>query len=148
MTRAFLDANIAIYASGKAHPLKGSCGEVVDLVADHDEAFVTDAEVFQELLHRYMALRMWPDPGQAAFERFARLLRDRVEPVFVVDVEDAARQAARYPALSARDLVHIAVMSRLGVTRIVSADKGFDQVADVERLDPADVGSWRELFVP
>ncbi|MEX1255779.1 MAG: type II toxin-antitoxin system VapC family toxin [Dehalococcoidia bacterium] len=147
MTQAFLDANVAIYVAGRAHPLKEPCGKVVALVADQADAFVTDAKVLQELLHRYVGLRMWPDPGLAVFERFSKLMRRRVEPIQAVDVERAAALATQHPRLSARDLVHVAVMQRLGVTRVVSADRGFDQVADIQRLDPADVASWRESVV-
>jgi hypothetical protein len=35
-------------------------------------------------------------------------------------------------------------MSRLGVRSIVSADAGFDRLPEVERLDPMDVGVWRD----
>jgi hypothetical protein len=34
-------------------------------------------------------------------------------------------------------------MRRLGVTRIVSADRGFDGIAHVARLDPARLDEWR-----
>ena len=36
-------------------------------------------------------------------------------------------------------LVHLAVMQRLNVRRIVTADTDFDRLPEVERLDPADV---------
>ena len=37
--------------------------------------------------------------------------------------------------VSARDLVHLAVMRRLGVSRIVTTDTDFDGLAEVEVLD-------------
>jgi predicted nucleic acid-binding protein len=37
-------------------------------------------------------------------------------------------------ALSARDAVHVAVMRRRGVSRVLSYDAGFDQVGWVERM--------------
>lgn len=143
MTLAFLDANIPIYATGRPHPLREPCLRVLELVAQQPDAFLTDAEVLQELLHRYLALRMWPEPGRPALDSFADLTRERVEPVYAVDVEEAADLAIGHPRLSARDLVHLAVMKRLGVTQIVTADAGFDRVPDVERLDPARVAEWR-----
>lgn len=147
MTPAFLDANIPIYAAGSPHPLKQPCLQILQLVAEHPGAFLTDAEVLQEVLHRYVALRMWPQPGMPVFERFALLMRDRVEHIRAADVEEAASLASKHPQLSARDLVHVAVMERLAVTHIVSADAGFDQLAGIERLDPADVASWRASVV-
>ena len=139
----FLDANIPIYAAGRPHPLKQPCANVLALVADHPEAFVTDAEVLQELLHRYLALRMWHPHGRETFEAFADLMRERVEPAYASDVEDAAMLADEHRDLGARDLLHAAVMKRLGSTRIVSADTGLDRLPGIQRLDPTEVASWR-----
>jgi predicted nucleic acid-binding protein len=44
--------------------------------------------------------------------------------------------------LSARDLLHAAVMQRVGTERIVSADRRFDVIAWLQRLDPATVATW------
>jgi predicted nucleic acid-binding protein len=139
----FLDANVPIYAAGRPHRLKQPSAQVLMLAAERPAAFVTDAEVLQELLHRYLALRLWPQ-GKEVFHRFADLMRDRVEPVQAADVEQAARLADKYPELGARDLLHAAVMLRLGVHRLVSADVGFDGLSELERLDPMNVDEWRE----
>lgn len=139
----FLDTNVPIYAAGRAHHLKEPSAQVLMLVAERPAAFLTDAEVLQELLHRYLALRLWPQ-GREVFRHFAELMRERVEPVHAVDVEHAALLADQYPDLGARDLLHAAVISRLGLRRIVSADAGFDRLPDVERLDPTDVVAWRD----
>jgi predicted nucleic acid-binding protein len=119
--------------------------EVLALVAHHPQGFLTNTEVFQELLHRYLALRQW-EHGRNVFRDFAQLLQDRVAPVLFEDAQRAAELANSY-RLGARDLIHVAVMVRLGVRQIVSADKGFDQIADIERLDPADVESWQGSIV-
>lgn len=138
----FLDANIPIYAVGRPHALKEPCSEILLLASEQVKSFLTDAEVLQELLHRYLALRLWPQ-GREVFSRFADLMRERVEPVYAADVERAASLADLHAGLGARDLLHAAVMARLGVHRIVSADAGFDRLPDVERLDPAELGAWR-----
>ncbi len=143
---AFIDANVPIYAAGKNHPLKAPCIQVLMLAAEHSLAFVTDAEVLQELLHRYLALRLWPQ-GREVFGRFSELMHERVEPVEATDVHHAAMLADGHSELGARDLLHAAVMRRLGVRRIVSADTGFDRLPEVERLDPARIASWRRSIV-
>ncbi len=139
---AFLDTNVPIYAAGRPHDLKEPCAQVLALVALHPRAFVTDAEVLQELLHRYLALRLWQSQGRQVFQHFADLMRERVETVQAVDIEQAAVLADGQPELGARDLLHVAVITRLGIRRIVSADVAFQRVPDIERLDPADVGEW------
>lgn len=139
----FLDTNVPIYAAGRPHALKKPCAQILMLVAERPHAFLTDAEVLQELLHRYLALHLWPQ-GREVFHRFATLMRERVEPVYAADVEQACALADQYPELAARDLLHAAVMNRLGVRNIVSADAGFDRLSHLERLDPQDVPAWRD----
>lgn len=145
MSRLFLDANVPTYAAGREHPLKGPCTEVLRLAARYPEAFFTDAEVLQEMLHRYLALKRWPE-GKHVVLDFATLMRGRVEPVVVEDVELACELAGRYGfRLAARDLLHAAVMLRTGAAKVVTADKDFDELAsgEIVRLDPAEVGGWR-----
>lgn len=123
--------------------MKEPCARILLLAAEHPHDFLTDAEVLQELLHRYLALRMWPQ-GHEVFRRFVELMRERVEAVTAADVERAAGLADAYPELGGRDLLHTAVMQRLGVRRLISADTGFDRLREVERLDPMDVEGWTD----
>jgi predicted nucleic acid-binding protein len=74
------------------------------------------------------------------------LTAGRIAAVLDTDVVQAAALAGSYPRLSARDLLHVAVMRRLGATHIVSADQDFDVVADLQRLDPGEVSTWRGSF--
>ena len=140
----FIDANIPTYASGRPHPLREPCANILRLVVEHPTAFITSAEVLQELLHRQLALRTW-NKGRLMFQDFVQIMAERIEPIYGSDVERAATLADSHPDLSARDLLHVAVMQRLGIRKIVSADGGFDQVPGIERLDPAKYGSWRRL---
>ena len=142
MTPVFLDANIQTYSAGRDHPMREPSRRILALVADNPDAFVTDAEVLQELLHRYLALRYWP-AGRDSIEEFAHLMTGRIEPMFAVDVARAAQLADSYPGLSARDLVHAAVMFRVGSSRIATADTGFDLIEGIERLDPMKVDQWQ-----
>ena len=80
--------------------------------------------------------------GREVLRNFTEAMHDRIEPVYVEDMNLAARLVDEYPGVSARDLVHVAVMRRMGADRVVSADRDFDRIADVERLDPAEVGEW------
>ena len=136
-----IDANIPIYAAGREHPNKAPCARVMLMAAQHPWSFLTDSEVLQEVLHRYLSSGRWP-LGRVVFQSFAEVMRDRVEPVYLEDVEWAGNLADNYPAVSARDLVHAAVMKRLGVDRIISADTDFDNLPGVIRLAPAEVGEW------
>ena len=56
---AFIDANVPIYAAGREHPYKSPCADILRMVAENPQAFITDAEVLQELVHRYLAQGRW-----------------------------------------------------------------------------------------
>ena len=135
----FIDANVPIYAAGPAHRLKEPSGRVLDLVAGRPSSFVTSAEVLQEVLH--YSLRRG-EPGRRLFSSFTTLMARRVEAVFGTDVEVAADITAGHAGLEARDGVHAAVMRRLGIRHVVSADPRLSRIQGLERLDPGDVVTW------
>ena len=144
---AFIDANVPIYAAGREHPNKEPCARILMLAAEHPRSFVTDAEVLQELMHRYLASGRWA-LGREVLQAFAEVMHGRIEPVYEEDIHVAARLADHYPRISARDLVHAASMQRLGADRIISADADFDHLPDLTRLNPADVGEWGDSVLP
>ena len=137
----FIDTNIVIYAVGRPHAFKAPSREILTLAAQHPAAFFTDAEVLQELLHRYLRLQMWQQ-GREVLRDFAALMRGRIESVSARDMEEAASLADQYSGGGGRDLVHAAVMSRIGADEIASADRDFDRLPMLRRLDPSEVPTW------
>ena len=142
----FIDANVPIYAAGGEHPCKEPCARILRMAAEHPQLFVTDSEVLQELMHRYLVSGRW-SPGSEVLRAFAEALHGRIEPVVAADVLAAADMADRHRDVSARDLVHTAVMRRLGASQIISADADFDRLEGIVRLDPLRVEEW-ERSIP
>ena len=66
------------------------------MAAEHPQSFVTDVEVLQELLHRYVATGRWV-LGREVLRSFAELMHDRIEPVYEQDIHVAARSADSLP---------------------------------------------------
>jgi hypothetical protein len=127
----FLDSNIPMYLIGAAHRLKTESQILVERVVAAGERIVTDAEVLQEILHRYAAINRRDAIGPAF-----RVVLDIVDDVFPIEKTDVLRagEIVQNPAgLSARDAVHLAVMERRGVTRILSFDADFDRWPGVTR---------------
>ena len=93
---------------------------------------MTDAEVFQEILHRYVAI----DRRDAIKPSFVTLLNlvDEVYSVQLSDAERAKDLVLGKRKLSARDAIHVAVMERNGIKRILSFDSGFDTVSGIIRI--------------
>ena len=138
---AFIDANIPIYAAGRENPNKEPCARILMMVAERPLSFVTDVEVLQEILHRYLASGRL-SLGKEVLRNFAEVMHDRIQPVYLEDIELATSMADSHLDISARDLVHAAVMHRLGTQRIISADTEFDRLPDIVRLDPSGVWEW------
>ena len=72
----FIDTNIAIYAAGAPHRYKEPAARVINLIWQNADLFVTDAEVLQEILHRYISIRRWAE-GRHAFEEFSAVMEDQ-----------------------------------------------------------------------
>jgi uncharacterized protein len=128
----FVDANIPMYLGGRDHPLRIDAAAQLERLLGEGHKLVTDAEVFQELLHRYSALkRSEKIPG--AFELLLRLVDD-VFPVELVDTQRAMTILMVEPRFSARDAVHIAVMEHHGVRQMLSFDKDYDAWPGITRI--------------
>ena len=59
-------------------------------------------------------------------------------PILQVDSTDVREGVDIFDKyrISPYDCVHVAVMKREGIKEIVSADREFDKVEDIKRLDP------------
>jgi uncharacterized protein len=128
----FVDSNIPMYLVGAHHPHKADAKRWLEELVSGRERLVTDAEVLQEILHRYVSIAR-PDAIQPAFNALLGV----VDEVFSVDqaaVERAKEIVLGQKSLSARDAVHIALMQIHGIKRILSFDRGFDGFPGITRL--------------
>ena len=128
----FVDSNIPMYLVGQAHPNKDAARRALEEAVAAGESLCTNAEVLQEILHRYTAVRRM-DRIDPAFDAVLAIV-DVVYPIERADVERARRLLATTPTLSARDAVHLAVMQARDIGRILSFDAGFDGVLGIVRL--------------
>jgi predicted nucleic acid-binding protein len=128
----FVDSNVPMYLVGAAHPHKADARRLVEAAISAGERLVTDAEVLQEILHRYVAIDR-RDAIQPAFDALLGIV-DEVYGVAAPDVDRAKAIVLGKRRLSARDALHAAVMERERVTRIMSFDAGFDGLPGVTRL--------------
>ena len=128
----FVDSNIPMYLVGSDHAHKTDAQRLLERAIVAGDALVTDAEVFQEILHRYVAIDR-RDAIAPAWQVLASIA-DQVASIGLEDV-GAARDLVRAGSgVSARDAVHVAVMRRLGCSRILTFDRGFDAIPGVTRV--------------
>jgi len=128
----FVDSNVPMYLIGAEHPNKGAARRLLERAVVDNEPLSTDVEVLQELLHRYLAIQRRDAIGPA-WEAIIGVV-DVVHSIEREDIERARRLVATAATLSARDALHLAVMQRHGITRILSFDAGFDGILGIERI--------------
>jgi predicted nucleic acid-binding protein len=125
-----------MYAAGRDHPYRQSCVTILSRIADGDLAAAIDTEIIQEILYRYGAMREW----DVAVKMASNLLQlaPQVLPITPADAATAVELFAEYaPAgVTARDLIHVAVMRNNEIVTIISTDAHFDQIDGIIRLDP------------
>ena len=128
----FVDSNIPMYLVGAEHPNKARAQLLLQTAVAQGERLVTDVEVLQEILHRYAAIGRL-DAIQPAFDALLGV----ADEVFAIDEADA--DLAKDVLLggmsfTARDALHIAVLERRGVGKVMSFDADFDRRPGLTRL--------------
>ncbi len=128
----FVDSNIPMYLVGAPHPNKDAALRMLEACVTRGERLVADVEVLQEILHRYVAINR-RDAIQPAIDALLGVV-DHVYPIELADVERAKTLLFGVRPISARDALHVAVMQRHKISRILTFDAGFDAISGVERV--------------
>lgn len=132
----FLDTNVVMYAAGSEHPLRQPCRQALRRAVDARIPLITDAEVLQEILHRYFGIHR-PDAAAAVYRSTVGLCAE-VTPITEKDTARALTLLQSHAELTPRDAIHVATMESAGVSRLLSADRDFDVVPSVQRVDPTE----------
>lgn len=128
----FIDSNVPMYLIGADHPHKREVVALLERLVTERKRLVTNTEVFQEILHRYTAIRR-KEAIQPAFDALLDIV-DEVFPVQERDIHGAKDLVLAYEKLSARDALHVAHMRLRRIMDLVSFDAGFDLFPDLTRL--------------
>jgi len=121
-----------MYLVGSPHPHKSDTQRLLEQLVNDRQRLVTDAEVLQEILHRYVTIDR-RDAIQPAFDALLGIV-DQVLDVTRTAAERAKEIVLGQRSLSARDAIHLAVMEQHGINRILSFDSGFDGFPGIVRL--------------
>jgi predicted nucleic acid-binding protein len=94
-----------MYLVGSPHPHKADVRRVLENLISDRQRLVTDAEVLQEILHRYVAINR-RDAIQPAFDALLGI----ADEVFTIDrvvAERAKEIVMGRPQVSARNAIHL-----------------------------------------
>lgn len=136
----FVDTNVIVYANASGK-YQESCRRVIESVALGRGDGRTSVSVIEELFHLELSGRLGQAGGLAldAVDLFTPLL-----PVRESTIRSAVEMRAK--EIGANDRVHAAVCAEHGIATIVSADRGFDAVRGLRRVDPMDARALGRLL--
>src|SRR5207245_3295218 len=103
-----VDSNVPMYLVGAPHPHKADAQRLLESLISDRQRLVTDAEVLQEILHRYVAINR-RDTIQPAFDALLGIA-DEVLAVERATAERAKEIVLGHTKVSASDSVHLAVL--------------------------------------
>lgn len=129
-----VDSNVFMYAAGATHTNKASSVAFLEAVANGKVDAATDAEVLQEVLHRYRSIQRWTD-GRALYDLIRRIVPN-VIPITAEVVDEARKILDSDASFMARDALHAAVARREHASCICSFDRDFDRMAGIVRREP------------
>lgn len=136
MRRFLFDTNVFVYALGGTHPLRAPCRRILQQAARGELRGEASVDLVQELAHQ----RLRQTGQRAAAARAARRAAEAVvlhalEPADLTLALELFEQSSR---MTARDSCFAAVALNRGIDAILSADRDFDGLPGLERIDPAD----------
>ena len=129
-----IDSNVPMYLVGAEHPHKLDAQVRLERIIAEGVSLVTDAEVLQEILHRYRALNRWTD-GREVYD-LARQIFPAVLPITSEILDRARILLDEYDGLMARDALHAAVVEINLLESICSYDHDFDRITTISRTEP------------
>lgn len=129
-----VDTNVIMYAAGAEHPHKRPSVAFLERVARGEVEATIDAEVLQEILHRYRAIGRWED-GRRVYDLARQLFRN-VVPVTAEVLDRARRILDTDRRIMARDALHAAVVMSEGLEAVCSWDRDFDRIKGIVRREP------------
>jgi len=129
-----VDANIFMYAAGAPHRFKSRSVRYLHEVARLEHSCCVNAEILQEILHRYRSIGRWED-GREVFS-LAKKIVPTVEPITAEILDKTVELMDFYPRLMARDCLHAAHCILASLEGICSFDADFDVIEEIRRIEP------------
>ena len=135
--RYYVDTNIMMYAAGKENIYKEVCLKVLDNISSYEYEYYINTEVFQELLYRYDNIGMRSfgiELAESVLELFNHILSIEEKDIYL-----SVSMMKKYKQLLSRDAIIIANMLNNNIKEIISVDKDFDKVSEINRINPEEL---------
>ncbi|MFZ1927251.1 MAG: type II toxin-antitoxin system VapC family toxin [Solirubrobacteraceae bacterium] len=143
MRRFLFDTSVFLYALGGEHRYREPCRAVMD---DGAQGLLS-AEASVELIHEFAYVRCRRGISRTVACRDALEIAgtSRLHTVTPSDIERALELWREHERLDMRDAIFAAQALNRGIDAILSADRDFDGIPGLERIDPADAEAMATL---
>ena len=140
----FLDVNVPMFAAGRPHRYKTPCSQIMKAIAEERLSTAIDTTIIQEILYRYGVLQRWEIAVAMALDM---TLTPTILPVMEEEIRLTVDTFDRHAkkGVTARALIHVAVMKTNELAEIISADEHFDMLEGIQRIDPIRYASSLEV---
>jgi predicted nucleic acid-binding protein len=129
-----IDANVFMYAAGSDHPNKSLSRQLLVRVASGEVEAAVDAEVLQEILHRYRSIGRWDD-GRTVYD-LVRTIVPLVIPITDLILDRCRHLMDKYPEIMARDALHAAAVLETKANGFYTFDSDFEIINEVQIIQP------------
>ncbi len=133
MTKLYVDSNVFFYAKIMDRVFGKPCSDILRGIASDNLQASTSALVPIEVANALRKYGLAKDVVEEVRAIFSLGLE-----VYSLDSTDAREAAEIYAAtgISPYDCLHAAVMRKNGLNEIISADREFEKIPWIKRLDP------------
>lgn len=138
----FVDANVLIYSAVDSE-YRTPCLEILEAIARGDAQGRTSTAVLEEVWYIELSGRAGALDGltEGIYTLFTPLLS-------VTDQAARLALSLEAPTLGANDRLHVGTCMAHGIDVVLTADRGFDGVRGIRRMDPLDTRARRRLLRP
>jgi predicted nucleic acid-binding protein len=134
-----LDSAVFIYAIGVDHPYRAPCRALVTAMRSGDLVGEASVLAVQEVMHQ--RLRRTGDRRGAGAAADDLSVFCTIHGLTAADMRRAVDLFTRGDGLDAADACHAATALNRAIPVIISPDVGFDDVAGLARMDPAEAAA-------
>ncbi len=135
METFFIDSNVFFYAKIMDKEYGKDCARILNAIADGGLKAVTSSLTIIEIANALRKYGLGSEVKKVVDALFSLDLN-----VFSVDPVDVRIAAEIFEeiGISPYDCTHVAIMKKAKTNKIISADKEFDKIPWIKRLDPKD----------
>ena len=134
----YVDSNVFLYAAIGDRVFGPSCAGILRRIARSEMKATTSSLALLEFANALRKIGVKLRPGDAV-----QALRSLPMPIqgLSAEIAEAGSNLAQATGKGPYDCTHAEVMRAIGLSKIISADKDFDSLPGITRLDPIDFRS-------